>query len=316
MACCSSTTSSPFIPLGYPGADATYLTGIRDGYITGFFQQGEAEASFVWWKGKFYLLGDPSASTFLYGPCSLRSGRIRVVGNVAGPSGPIGVIYQGWLDGEGNWTHLGFPGEDGTSLPTIFHSTDGDLVAGNWTDLAGIPHPVLYDLVAQSWIPIQFPGLKLTDEMGTVYSVMYNGGSSYTLGGGVRGQAYLLDYNLAPGGGSFSKLRLYNYQNVRKGVTHFNGICKRADGCGYYAVGDWVAAEGDTSGAVPFVADISATWGASWRRLSFATSANSVDAGKVVGVYTEKKTGATSGYIYQIPTCPVDPFDGKWYNFC
>jgi hypothetical protein len=257
-----------YLTFNYPGAvsgSQTLLTGIRGKesllYISGFYESPDSPTvEFVYRgditgktgpcsKNSWNVLGYPSrpgvtvTGTNLYGPDVLKHCNIRTVGNYfteeTGDQA-FGCMYQGSLDGRGKWLTLTPP----DSFNTVAHSTQGDLVVGNYDAGPGtISRAFIYDIVDRTYQEIIKPQASII----SAYGIWHNCGSHYTICGGYSDSdiisglstAYLVDYNRATH--EFTNWRSYHYMNDDKTtiITHFNGIT--SDGCdGYNLAGDFV----------------------------------------------------------------------------
>ena len=218
--------------------------------------------------GAWYVMNVPSsfnaASTSIYGPDNLGNNMVNLVGSYVsnGEGSPrIGFFYTGPI---ANTTadSSGFTSYQGRNLQTgqlaqftYIHSVSGGqsnaLAVGNYGFQGeGNPfgHAFIYNPAnpAQPQIDITFPD---TDKTHTAYGIWYNGGTSYTISGGVGlpsgsskygeplGSAYLMDYDSATG--QFSHYQTYTYKPTGadkkrfKGktlITHFEGIWSNGEG--------------------------------------------------------------------------------------
>lgn len=231
--------------------------------------------------GTWYVINVPESfnanSTSIYGPDNLGGGNFNLVGSyVSKESGNprIGFFYAGPLT---NTPSSGdFLSYQGRNLRTgqladftYIHSVSGGLAVGNYGFQAeGNPfgHAFIYNPSnqAQPQTDIMFPD---SDETHTAYGIWHNGGSSYTIAGGVGlpsgpmkygdplGLAYLMDYDSSTG--KFSNYQTFSYKpegpdrQPFKGktiLTHFEGIW--SDGKGLYKLPATVAStEGGLSKA-------------------------------------------------------------------
>lgn len=299
------TTISPFFYTGSGNfANGFGLQGIKGGDGDGnFIITGTSDVNGVVYvgpvnhgftsqgtgTGNWFVMNVPAsfnaASTSIYGPDNLGNNTANLVGSYvsnAEGSPRIGFFYSGPLQ---NTTadSTGFTSYQGRNLQsgrlaefTYIHSVSGGqnnaLAVGNYgfqTEGNPFGHAFIYnpDNPQQPQIDIQFPD---TDKTHTAYGIWYNGGTSYTISGGVGlpsgpvkygeplGSAYLMDYDSATG--QFSHYQIYNYKatgadKVRyKGktlVTHFEGIW--SDGEGLYKLPASVSTTDGASGGAKVV---------------------------------------------------------------
>ena len=220
--------------------------------------------------GTWYVMNVPTSfnagSTSIYGPENLGNNNVNLVGSyVSNASGSprIGFYYTGPLlntvgDSSGFSSYQGRNLSTGTLADfTYIHSVSGgqanSLAVGNYgfqTDGNPFGYAFIYNPAnpQQPQIDIKYPD---TDKTHTAYGIWYNGGTSYTIAGGVGlpsgsskygepfGSAYLMDYDSSTG--IFSNYHIYNFKpsgsdkKFFKGktlVTHFEGIW--SDGKGLY----------------------------------------------------------------------------------
>jgi hypothetical protein len=314
----------------YPGAlpgSKTLLTGIRRTpnenivNISGFYECPDQACvkAFVYrgtlrGRGSWNVLNFPSGpgrtvkATNLYGPNNGPNHGIQVVGNYTTEetgSSTIGSLYQGKLDGSGQWTTL-IPtvAAPDVVLNTIAHSTHGGLVVGNYDTQLDEGRAFIYDIKKKLYYEIVKPNAISI----TAYGIWHNRGNSYTIAGGyssldqVSGvdSAYLVDWDNKKH--AFSNWRIYSYDNnpAKAIVTHFDGITSDRQG-GYYLTGDWLGV-GDGP-ELAFFAHVPKKGKAIWSSVQVPphqiTSGNSVYRKAVIGVYTspEDPEHTVNGYI-------------------
>ena len=187
----------------------------------------------------------------LYGPDtaiftpSIGLGNVRSVGSyqyAESAPGVInhGMIYQGRVDGTGgSWTQIDVPsnGVDvvggvviGTTVEdTILHSTQGNLVVGNY-DLVGVPgsaNGFIYNIATAQYTLLNINGSY--SNFTSVYGIWQHGVGStdYTIAGGSKNGdgvnvAFLQNYNSSTG--LFSDLTFYSGFNQPGVITHFENI--------------------------------------------------------------------------------------------
>ena len=312
-------------PNGIQGT-ATSLTGIRTKdkviqYVSGFYIiQGAEPISFVY-KGtllardieninNWHTLTFSSTpertvvNTVLYGPDALENDNIRIVGSytITQANGEFGCIYEGPLDGSGQWTIL-IPTSSEKVLNTIAYSTMGDLVVGNYQTDSVLGKAFIYNVKTRQYQEISKPkALSLT-----AYGIWHNGKDKYTICGGFNQPSiilpldlcYLVDYNIKTG-------ELYNwgeyaYNNDKQGsISHFDGISKLSSKS-YSLVG--VAILRDITPQAFFVPIHRNCAGkfeqqTNWENINFptaeTTTGNSVTGTTMIGVATF--TNAVNGY--------------------
>lgn len=312
-------------PLSEPGG-STLLTGIRgvdgstDVYISAIYEGPAPDSAMhgLVYKGTtagagtWHALTYPSSSgvtvtsTALYGPNNNAAGGITVVGNYttaeAGKA-PIGLLYQGPLDGSGAWRTIGPPG----AVVTIAHSTMGGLVVGNY-DTAGVVitgKAFIYDIDRDVYTELVKEGaLSLT-----AYGIWHNGGTSFTIAGGytdvAMAVAYLVDWDSATQRASnWTTYRFKNQSRPATLLTHFEGITSDGSG-GYNLAADALLVQGGpVIGAA--LAHVRRTRSgafdkATWTTISYPdstlTSANTVYQEDVLGIYQPGAGGISSGYV-------------------
>jgi hypothetical protein len=184
--------------------------------------------------------GETITTATLYGPNTsifdpaLGTGNIRAVGSyqyAESPSGTFnhGMMYQGPVTGiGGTWTQINVPADGsnvvggivlgGTVEDTILHSTQGDLIVGNY-DMAGPGGTLLgangfiYNIATHQYTLLSINGS--IDNLTSVYGIWQNGigSTSYTIAGGTYvtsagiNEAFLEDYDSSTG--TFSHLTFY-----------------------------------------------------------------------------------------------------------
>jgi hypothetical protein len=244
------------------GLDGTVvLTGSRPvgsgGATEAYLYQGPLNDTAA---GTTYILtpsftGETITTATLYGPDTsifdpaLGIGKVRAVGSyqyAESPSGVLnhGMMYQGPVTGiGGTWRQIDVPTDGvnvvggivlgGTVENTILHSTQGDLLVGNY-DMAGPggtlikANGFIYDIATQQYTLLSLNGSL--DNLTSVYGIWQNGigSTSYTITGGTHvpsdgiNEAFLEDYDSATG--VFSNLRTYTAFNQPGVVTHFENI--------------------------------------------------------------------------------------------
>lgn len=314
----------------------TLLTGIREVgdfrnkvYISGFYKYPNSRVDTFVFKGNlnnqdlkdrdnWYVLNYPSSigrsvtATNLYGPNNgnSNSGKIQVVGNYTTKEtgmSTIGCLYEGYLSGDGKWTTLIPNFSSKPTLNTIAHSTNGNLVVGNYDTQLNQGKAFIYDISKKKYYDI----IKYDAKSITAYGIWHNGGESYTICGGYSDfdgtnldSGYLVDWNNLTH--KFDNWKSYSYGNQPKNtvITHFDGITTDGHG-GYNLTGDWIGTE--NSNNLGFFANIKRNkcnkFGkAIWSEISFPgkttlTSGNSVYSNIVIGVYTFPKNDSINGYI-------------------
>lgn len=300
----------------------TLLTGIRGVkntknkvYISGFYNSpdGVTVIPFVYkgtlsGKGSWHVLNYPSspgatiAATNLYGPNNGPDSTIRVVGNynTVETDTDLGCLYEGPLDGSGNWTTLVPPSSEPV-LATIAHSTMGGLVVGNYNTQIRVSKAFIYEIETGQYHEIIKPHAKDV----TAYGIWHDGGHSYTICGGYSdfnaktgiGSAYIVDWNNQTK--ELSNWRSYNYGNdpVNAIITHFDGITSNGEG-GYNLTGDWVGFGHFINQG--FYCEIKKNH-AKWFPISYPgktiTSGNSVFEKIVIGSYADLRNFSVNGYV-------------------
>jgi len=319
-----------YTTLDYPLVEAdgsTLLTGVRavdassDVYISGFYQPpdmgdqiGLIYEGSLSGDGLWHELVAPSipgatvTDTALYGPDDTGDGAITVVGSYNTQENgayPIGLLYQGPLDGSGTWRPLTPPG----SQATIAHSTMGGFVVGNYdTDRIAVPAKAfIYDIARDTYYDLVKDGAVSI----TAYGIWSNGGSSYTITGGATQDGvlagYLVDWDAVTHAPSnWTAYRFNNQTFPSTLLTHFEGIT--SDGSGGYdlAFDAATAADAIRVGLAHVPRTSSGGFGtASWKTISYpdstVTSANTVIDKTIIGVYQPASGGGKSGYVASLP---------------
>jgi len=338
MAACNGggPASIAYNTLNYPQGAAnssTYLTGIRgvddesgDVYISGIYAAPGASVTTgtgllykgpILGGGTWQVLNYPSSSgatvtsTALYGPNNGVGGNVQVVGNYTTSENgafDLGLLYQGPLDGSGEWTTLNPQALETRQVKnTIAHSTMGGLVVGNYdTDLA-TGKAFIYNIAEDSYVELKKPGAVST----TAYGIWHNGGTSYTIAGGYSDAdesgiaiAYLVDYD--PSTQTASNWTSFSYNNDPSLLTHFEGITTDTNG-GYNLVSDVLNSDETVTAAfVNVPRGASGAFGtASWTPYAYPgaalTSANTVYLNYALGIYELTNGGAANGYVVTIP---------------
>ena len=200
--------------------------------------------------GQWWAMNVPGASsTSIYGPEDLGNGNYNLVGTYKLPnaSPTYSFIYQGPLTTTPSASafqtvQAKYPNGQ-TAEYTILHSVSGGLAAGNYgspnTDLG---HAFIYDPQnpVRPQTDLVFPD---ADKTHSVYGIWHNGGTRYTVAGGVGGNigrniiegpiafGYLMDYDRVTG--LSSNYQLFSYSITGKTrpyfknntvITHFEGI--------------------------------------------------------------------------------------------
>jgi autotransporter passenger strand-loop-strand repeat protein len=277
-------------------------------------------------------------STF-YGPDTsifdpaLGSGNVRAVGSYQYTESPAGVInhgmlYQGPLNGSGTWTQIDVP-SDGTDVvgdivlsapveDTILHSTQGDLIVGNY-DLQGPggtligANGVIYNIDTQQFTLMQINGSL--DNLTSLYGIWQNGvgSTSYTITGGTRDQhglnaGFLEDYDSSTG--VFSNLTYYHAFDEPNLVTHFENITAVPGGFDLVATTD----SGPAFAFVPVNPDGSfgsATWVPVGLPGSDLLTGNIAYQNIIGGIYnTSASSGGVASYLGTVDLSFVDSSSG------
>jgi hypothetical protein len=255
-----SDTEGTFIITGTSNVNGVVYNGpVNHGFTT----QGSG-------TGTWYVINVPpsfnASSTSIYGPDNLGGGNVNLVGSYVSGTLRIGFFYAGPLTNTPS--DRNFLSYQGRNLRTgqladftYIHSVSSGLAVGNYGFQGeGNPfgHAFIYNprRQAQPQKDIVFPD---TDKTHTAYGIWYNGGSSYTIAGGVGlpsgpmkygdpfGVAYLMDYDSATG--RFSNYQTFDFKPQGPGnqdlrgrtiLTHFEGIW--SDGTGLYKLPATVSA--------------------------------------------------------------------------
>lgn len=309
----------PVTSINYANADAVSMQpvsgwqGLRNSDANGqYLISGTSGANGLLYEGPIsgaggvsYSVNYPNAtSTSVYGPDNLNGNRVRLVGSYRNDDGLVhGFLFEGTtaqLSQSGNYRTIDYP----NAKYTYVHSTMGGLAVGNadgpeGNAPIGAGHAFLYDVAHNTLLPdVIYPGSTST----TAYGVWYNGGASYTIGGGYTnllnssrtvGSGYLVDYNSATG--HFTNWKSFQYPNGLVGQdyeTHFEGIS--SDQKGVYTISADSGQTGSNNAVQGSLVTVrrnpDGTFGAAgWVDLNYPgarglTSANSVAGNQVVGM--------------------------------
>lgn len=256
--------------------------------------------------GTWTVLNVPgAASTSIYGPEVLANNNYNLVGTFTCPtSGSMSTTSAPSLCSTGAHTYSFFYSGPITTNPlmsnfiqvqarqapslnwaqdTILHSVSGGLAVGNYNSINGpMGNAFVFDPVTGKQTNLVFPD---TEKSYSVYGIWHNGGTSYTVAGGVSGGlidkksgqpvtlGYLMDYDRALG--QSSNYQAYQYKPVGAAkryfnhdgvITHFEGIW--SNGRGLYKL---------PASVTSFTGGLSAAYVAQVVRRSngkFSTSAN------------------------------------------
>ncbi len=248
-------------------------------------------------------------------------GNVRAVGSYQYKENPAGVfnhgmIYEGPVSGiGGTWTEISVPSNGvnvvggvtvpGTVANTILHSTQGNLVVGNY-DISG---PGGYLLGANGFIyniaTGQYTLMKVNgsyDNLTSLYGIWQNGvgSNTYTIAGGTKdgtglNVAFLETYDAATG--EFSNLTFYTGFNKPGAVlTHFENITAVPGGFNLVATTD----SGPAFAAVKLNADGSfgdAVWTAIDLPGSTLLTGNIAYQNVVGGIYNTDDSDTVATYL-------------------
>jgi len=220
--------------------------------------------------GTWTVLNVPgAASTSIYGPEVLGNNTYNLVGTfTCPPSGSTSTTAAPSQCSTGANTYSFFYSGPITTNPsmgnfiqvqarqypslkladaTILHSVSGGLAVGNYNSINGpMGNAFVFDPVTGKQTNLVFPD---AEKSYSVYGIWYNGGTSYTVAGGVSGGlidkksgqpvtlGYLMDYDRASG--QSSNYQAYQYKPVGAAkryfnhdgvITHFEGIWSNGQG--------------------------------------------------------------------------------------
>ena len=239
------------------------ITGTSD--INGVVYSGPIDNGFTSYgsgTGSWYLMNVPSsinsaATTSIYGPDLLSNGNVNLVGTYTSSSNSTtySFFYAGPLTSSpdaANFKTVQAKYPTGQFAQyTILHSVSGGLAAGNYgSPDSFLGNAFIYDPAnpLRPQTDLNFPS---KEKSYSVYGIWYNGGTSYTVAGGISGGiidkisgmpvtlAYLMDYDRATG--LTSNFQTFQYKPVGAAkryfnhdaiITHFEGIW--SDGNGLY----------------------------------------------------------------------------------
>ena len=333
ISACGGSSGSGAVPLGpikyatlnYPNGvtgSSTFLTGIRgvdnssDVYISGIYTPTSSMSDDVGllYKGpitgggSWNILNYPSSpgvtvtTTSLYGPNNNGTDAVTVVGNYTTQEqggAPIGAMYQGPIDGTGTWTTIMPPG----AVVCIPHSNMGGFVVGNYdTSQVVVTGKVfIYDITNQTYSFLTKTGASLT-----AYGIWYNGGTSYTITGGLTENGTVTGYLVDWDSSTQTASNWTTFTDPKAGtnlVTHFEGITTDGSG-GYNLAADDVDINSGIVERAAFANVPRLPLGdfgtATWRRIDFpnstVTSSNTVFTNHILGVY-QMGTDVSNGFV-------------------
>ena len=285
------------------------------------------------------MLGETVETSTFYGPDTsifdpaLGEGVVRAVGSYQYAESPAheinhGMLYEGLPDGIGLWFQIDVPSDgtnvvngivlSGTVEDTILHSTQGDLIVGNY-DMYGPggtlirANGVIYNIVTRQFTLMQINGSL--DNFTSLYGIWQNGigGSSYTITGGTRDEhginaGFLEDYDSSTG--VFSNLTYYHAFDQPGLVTHFENITTVPGGFDLVATTD----NGPAFAFVPVNPDGSfgsATWVPVNLPGSDLLTGNIAYQNIIGGVYnTSASSGGVASYLGTVDLSFVDSSGG------
>lgn len=215
---------------------------------------------------------------------------------------------------QGKWTII-VPPFGNSTLNTICHSTNGDLVVGNYdtTQNTNISKAFIYDIITGNYYDIIIPGKEVfsISAYGIVKVASYykkKEKSKYVICGGYiekieeGSKAFMMDFNLKKK--RFSNFRSFTFKG-QSVVTHFDGISYDEKKEKYYLTGDYANLPNTGRNSInlegAFMATVNKFGEVKWEELSSASlsfpypsiiSGNSIAKDIVIGVY------ATDNYTY------------------
>jgi len=224
----AAATPGQYMMTGTSGNDGILFIGTLDGNT-----------------GTTYQVDVPGMyETSVYSPDLMSNGEIMLVGTYRVTSdSPVvhGFVFQGTsddLNDPAHYTTIDYPG----AQYTYVHSVANGLAVGNYDDVAlqsqgGLPYgpsqAFIYNTSTGQFVThVVYPGSKSN----SVYTIWYNGGTSYTLAGGYSngfasnfanqdspiGSAFLVDYDSATG--KFSHWTTFVDPSGKNLLTHFQGL--------------------------------------------------------------------------------------------
>ena len=248
-------------------------------------------------------------------------GNVRAVGSYQYKENPAGVfnhgmIYEGPVSGiGGTWTEISVPSNGvnvvggvtvpGTVANTILHSTQGNLVVGNY-DISGPggyllgANGFIYNIATGQYTLMNINGSY--DNLTSLYGIWQNGvgSNTYTIAGGTKdgtglNVAFLETYDAATG--EFSNLTFYTGFNKPGAVlTHFENITAVPGGFNLVATTD----SGPAFAAVKLNADGSfgdAVWTAIDLPGSTLLTGNIAYQNVVGGIYNTDDSDTVATYL-------------------
>jgi subtilase-type serine protease len=291
------------------GNDATFLTGIRGPNIVGnYVIPGTTSTggllynttTGVWTPFPVATASGanvPNATgSSPYGPnFGNPNGILRAVGSyITSASSPYNLSYLYDAAAKSQLTTLAYPSAPGNpTLETIAHSTFGDQVVGNYDTRLATGNAFIYNITTGTYTTNDVPGALSTTAYGIYGNLIAGGYSTVGPGGGLGiGSAYI--YNETTG-----VWTTYNHPGAIE--THFEGITGGGQAGSYNLVANWTGIDGQVHASV---LHIDALGNSTWIDYSFPgstlTSANSIYANEVIGIYVDSN-GGTHGYVLTLP---------------
>jgi hypothetical protein len=234
---------------GFTWINLEYTDGKKTNYGA-FVYRGEVTGEGEWY-GNFNFPSTDTATvsgTFFYGPCSGSASGIKnledennfvqVVGDyetVQGGGIQFGLLYQGYLNGTGEWRTLDpspLLGDNPLNavFGTIGHSTMGGLAVGNFNtdDAPNKFRAFVYDIARDSYDELVYTNAngEIHVEFSiTAYCIWHNQGTEiYSIAGGI-GKAgaedgFIVNYNATSK--NATDWRFFHHANST--ITHFQGM--------------------------------------------------------------------------------------------
>jgi subtilase-type serine protease len=304
------TVTLAYSTLDY-GSTGTFLTGIRDGTLTGQYiiPGSGANGGLIYStaNNQWTAVPEPTANgvnfpgaidNTPYGPSfGSYGGILRLVGTYqtteTAPYGP-GYLDDSMAPPGRNITTLQYPSMSGdTTLFTIAHSTFGDQIVGNYDTRLATGNAFIYDISTGTYTTNNKPGAVSTTAYG-IWGNLIAGGYTEAGPGGGPGPSHGYIYNETTG-----IWTSYDYPGAA--TTHFEGITGGGQAGTYNLVTDWTDASGGAHAAVLHIAaDGSATWYNIAVPGAVVTSANSAYENEIIGVYTNA-SGLVQGFTTVVP---------------
>lgn len=243
----NDSTSAVYLS-GFTWVNLDYVDGKKTNYAA-FIYKGPITGGGKWY-GNFNYPSSPGANvsgTFFYGPNSASTSGIediadaenffQAVGDyetVEGGLAQYGLLFQGYLNGTGEWMTLNPESLIANPLDhvlgTIAHSTMGGLVVGNFNSVSAPQkfHAFVYDIAADVYTELIFEdpdGIPSSAFSVTAYCIWHNADTeTYSIAGGIgklgAEDGFIVDWDATTR--TPSNWRFFHHESST--ITHFQGM--------------------------------------------------------------------------------------------